>query len=237
MIGRLAKVLCLLALAGCAVPMPVPRPAPAPAESGLPTPEIAARNFVTVVERVEPVIERMCLQVRRDRHCDFRIFVDNDPRIPPNAFQTEDENGQPVIVFSIALVALAHNQDELAFILGHESAHHIAGHIAQSRELARAGAIAGAAYARSHGAGRAEMRAAQQLGAEVNSRRFSKDFELQADALGTRIAWAAGYDPILGARYFERIADPGDEFLGTHPPNAARVAIVRRTVALLKAGR
>ncbi len=80
------------------------------------------------------------------------------------------------------------------------------------------------------------MRAAQELGAEVDARRYSKDFELQADALGTRIAYAAGFDPIHGAEYFEHVADPGNEFLGSHPPNAARVAMVRRTVALIKAG-
>jgi len=70
---------------------------------------------------------------------------------------------------------------------------------------------------------------AQQLGAEFGARRYSKDFELEADRLGTILAMRAGYDPVRGARFFSRLPDPGDKFLGTHPPNAARVEMVRRT--------
>jgi hypothetical protein len=32
------------------------------------------------------------------------------------------------------------------------------------------------------------------------------------------------------------LPDPGDRFLGTHPPNAERKALVRQTVARLRAG-
>jgi len=60
---------------------------------------------------------------------------------------------------------------------------------------------------------------------------YSKDFELEADALGTVITAQAGFDPLLGADFFFRIPDPGNSFLGTHPANADRVAIVRRTAA------
>ena len=75
------------------------------------------------------------------------------------------------------------------------------------------------------------MRNAQRLGAQVGARTYSKEFELEADALGTIIASRAGYDPLLGAEFFNRIPDPGDKFLGTHPPNAERIATVRRTAA------
>ena len=239
MIGRLAGLLCLVLLAACAVP---PAPAPAPERvlvrpDGLPTPEVAADNFVTVIDRVEPKAEATCKRIRRDDNCDFRIFVDNDPRLPPNAFQAEDRSGHPVIVFSIALIAMARNKDELAFILGHESAHHTLGHIDRSRTLAEAGAQAAALQAQSRGAGRTEIDLARRIGGAVNARRYSKTFELEADALGTRIAYAAGFDPIRGAEYFSRTPDPGNRFLGTHPPNAERIAQVRRIVALLRAGR
>ena len=71
----------------------------------------------------------------------------------------------------------------------------------------------------------------QELGAEVGARRYSKDFELEADALGTIITKRAGYDPLRGAEFFFRIPDPGDRFLGTHPPNGARLETERRTAA------
>ncbi len=78
------------------------------------------------------------------------------------------------------------------------------------------------------------MRRAQDIGAAVGGRRFSREFELEADHLGTLIALRGGFDPVRGAAYFARIEDPGNEFLGTHPPNAARIEIVRRTTAELR---
>jgi predicted Zn-dependent protease len=71
------------------------------------------------------------------------------------------------------------------------------------------------------------------LGASVGSRQYSKEYELEADALGAEIAFAAGYDPLRGAAYFDRIPDPGDRFLGTHPANARRKEVVRAVVARL----
>jgi predicted Zn-dependent protease len=79
------------------------------------------------------------------------------------------------------------------------------------------------------------VRRAEDLGAEVGARAYSKEFELEADALGTLIAFRAGFDPANGARYFERRPDPGNRFLGTHPPNAARAGIVAATLARIGA--
>ena len=81
------------------------------------------------------------------------------------------------------------------------------------------------------GGGAEAVRSAQQLGAQVGARSYSKDFELEADALGTIITKRAGYDPLRGAKFFTRIPDPGDKFLGTHPPNASRIEVVRKTAA------
>jgi predicted Zn-dependent protease len=198
---------------------------------GLPSPQVAADNFATVVTRVEPVAERLCRDRTAAANCDFRIVVDARFDQPPNAFQTIDEAGRPIIAFTIALIAEARNQDELAFILGHEAAHHIRGHIPRAQETALRGAVLAGALATLGGAGPDGVRTAQNIGATVGARTYSKDFELEADSLGTIIAYRAGYDPILGAQYFQRIDDPGNMFLGTHPPNAARIETVRRTVA------
>jgi predicted Zn-dependent protease len=132
------------------------------------------------------------------------------------------------VVFTLALIASAQNQDELAFVMGHEAAHHIAGHLGRQREAAAAGAQVFGELAARGGRDEAAIRAAQELGAAVAARSYSRDFELEADALGTVITLAAGYDAIRGAQFFTRIPDPGDQFLGTHPPNAQRIATVRR---------
>lgn len=190
-----------------------------------------AQNFVAVVAAVEPVAEAECLRRTQGIDCDFKIVIDDNPRLPPNAGQTIDRGGRPIIIFTLALVASAQNRDELAFVLGHEAAHHIAGHLQRQRQAAVAGAQVFGELASVSGAGNSRIEAAQQLGAALGARTYSKDFELEADALGTVIAARAGFDPLIGAQFFARIPDPGNRFLGTHPPNAARLEIVRRTVA------
>lgn len=193
-----------------------------------------ARNFVAVVNAVEPVAEALCRARNPSVNCDFQIVVDDRPGQPPNAFQTLDNAGRPVIAFTLGLIGQVQNPDELAFILSHEAAHHILGHLARQRQNASLGAqVFGNLAGTITGGDAAQVRAAQELGAAVGARSYSKDFELEADALGTEIAAAAGTDPLRGALFFTRIPDPGNRFLGTHPPNAERIAIVRATAARL----
>ncbi|NNK17270.1 MAG: M48 family metalloprotease [Sulfitobacter sp.] len=190
----------------------------------------AARSFVRVVRTVEPVAERECRARTQGVNCDFNIVVDDRPGQPANAFQTLDRQGRPVVAFTLALIGDARNEDELAFVLGHETAHHIAGHIARQQQNAVAGAVIFSGLATLAGGGSEAVRTAQRLGAEVGARSYSKEFELEADALGTIITARAGFDPLRGAEFFTRIPDPGDKFLGTHPPNASRIDVVRQTV-------
>ena len=229
-----------LAMAGCTyAPAPTLPGGSGPTDArtlnaGLPSPQEAADNFVTVVDRVEPIAERICRAERPAIDCDYQIVVDSRPTMPPNAFQTVDRAGRPIIAFTIALIAEARNQDELGFILGHEAAHHIAGHLPRQRASATRGAVLAGVLASLGGAEEAAIQAAQEIGATVGARAYSKDFELEADALGTVIAFRSGYDPERGAEYFQRIEDPGNVFLGTHPPNRQRIETVRRTLAALR---
>ncbi|WP_099826157.1 M48 family metallopeptidase [Oceaniglobus indicus] len=230
-------ILMVLALAACNVQQPVAvppgpvgqvvAPAPAPRPDG----RMAARNFISVIETVEPVAERECRMRTRGVNCDYVIAVDSRPESPPNAFQTVGEDGRPIVGFTIALIAEARNVDELAFILGHEAAHHIEGHIDRGRQSAYQGAVLAGILATVGGVGPEQIREAQNIGASIGARRYSKTFELEADALGTIIAARAGYDPVRGAQYFARTPDPGNAFLGTHPPNAQRIETVRRVAA------
>lgn len=227
----------LIGLAGCEeVVMPGPGPsgpaqtAPAVIPDRLSTNE-AARAFVQVTRRMEPVAERECRARTRNVNCDFRIVVDDRPNQPPNAYQTLDESRRPVIAFTLGLIGEARNEDELAFVLGHEASHHIAGHIDRQQQNAMAGAVIFSGLATLTGGDAAAVRTAQQLGATVGARTYSKEYELEADQLGTILTIAGGYDPIRGAQFFNRIPDPGNRFLGTHPPNAQRMDIVRRTAA------
>ena len=196
------------------------------------TPATAVSSFVAVASRVEPAAERLCRRrAARGTDCDFQIVVVRNPRVPPNAFQTVDARGRPVVGFTRSLIAEARNVDEIAFVMGHEAAHHIEGHIARQRQSALAGQALAGALAQMGGADEQAIRRAAEIGLEVGARRYSKDFELEADALGTVITANAGFNPLRGAAFFNRLPDPGDRFLGTHPPNAARVAVVRQAAA------
>ncbi len=144
-----------------------------------------------------------------------------------------DSFNRPVIGFTVALIMDARNQDELAFVLGHEAAHHVEGHIPKRQDQAMSGALMAGILAQASGLTPEEVQQAQTLGAEVAARSHSKDFELQADALGAEIALVAGFDPVRGTAFFDRLPDPGDRFLGSHPPNAARKAVVAATVRRL----
>lgn len=227
-----------LALSGCVMAIdPLPEPVrPQPDFGPRPDPDTAARAFVAVVQRVEPVAEAECRARSPQLNCDFQIAVDNRPGLPPNAFQTRDASGRPIIGFTLALIMDARNQDELAFVLGHEAAHHIAGHLDLVQQSAWAGAVAAGVLASLGGARPEAIQRAQAIGAGVGARTFSKDFELEADSLGTVISWRAGYDPIAGAGFFARLPDPGNRFLGTHPPNADRQRVVAQTLAQVRGG-
>jgi len=234
---KIVMAVVALSLSGCVSvtgPDPQQNPSARPTTVAAPPPVTqnrAARNFLAVVQRMEPVAERECRTRTSATDCDFKIVVDSRKDQPSNAYQTLDKNNRPVIAFTTALIAEARNQDELAFILGHEAAHHIEGHIPKTQQSAVAGAVVGGLLAAVLGAGDAGIQEAQRLGGAVGARTYSKDYELEADELGTVITVHSGYDPIRGAEFFSRIPDPGDRFLGSHPPNAARIQTVRRTVA------
>lgn len=193
------------------------------------SPGAAAARLAPVQDRVEPVAEQECRRRSRGVNCDFQITIAGDTSLPPNAYQSLDRTGRPQITFTTTLIADARNADELAFVMGHEAAHHIRGHLARSQDDALSGAVLAGALAVAIGVDLANLDRAMNVGAEIGARVYSKDYELEADRLGTLITHGAGYDPLLGVAYFARIPDPGNRFLGTHPPNRQRIAEVEAT--------
>ncbi len=189
-----------------------------------------------IIARVEPVAEEMCRARTRGVNCDIAFAVDDRPGQQPNAFQTLDRSGRPYVVLTASLIAMMRNPDELAFVLGHEAAHHIAGHIPRRQDQALSGAALAGAIAAASGATPEEVRAAQAFGADIAARQYSQEFELEADVLGAEIAWKAGFDAERGAAFFARLPDPGDRFLSTHPPNDERRAAVAAAVRRLERG-
>ncbi len=226
-----------VALSGCVSTTSDPQPqAPTPTRTAAPAISLsqAKSKLAPVTRRVESIAERECrARTAPETDCDYKISVDERPNLPANAYQSLDKNGRPLIVFTPALIAQTRNNDELAFVMGHEAAHHIAGHIGKTQNNAALGAILLGAAAAAAGVNGGVVDLAVNTGAQIGSRAYSKNFELEADALGTVIAHKAGYNPVRGAEFFTRIPDPGDQFRGTHPPNADRMRIVQATAEKL----
>lgn len=244
--ARLAArvVMACAILAGCApvavqVPAPTVPVATAPAPSmDVVSPDDAARVFVAVMRRMEPAVELECLQRRTQPiNCDFQFVVDDRPGLEPNAFQTIDDYGRPIIGFTLSLIAATRNADEIAFVVGHEASHHILNHLDRKAGAAAAGAVILGSIASVYGGDEASIQQAQQIGATVGARYYSKEWELEADYLGAIITLDAGFDPLRGARFFERLPDPGDHILGTHPSRKARLLQVQRAIEDVRSGR
>ena len=140
---RWLMLLALAALAACDVQTTVSAPpvqtspvAEMTQQEARSRASIAARQFITVVETVEPVAERECRRRAPGANCDFQIVVDDRPGQAPNAFQTIDRTGRPILAFNLALIASVENADELAFVMGHEAAHHVLGHLGRTQQNA-----------------------------------------------------------------------------------------------------
>lgn len=214
-------------------PVPVPPPPSAPIG-----PNEAAQNFTSVMRKMEPAVERECIQRRTQPiNCDFQFVVDARPGLEPNAFQTVSETGRPIIGFTLSLIAATRNQDEVAFVVGHEASHHVLNHLERKSGASGAGAVILGSIAAAYGADDSAIQTAQQIGASVGSKYYSKNWELQADYLGAIMAMNAGYDPLRGADFFRRLPDPGDRVLGSHPSRASRLAQVQRAIDDFRSGR
>ena len=112
--------------------------------------EEMARQFVNVISRVEPVAEQFCREENTFLPfkmaeslgfvCDIQVMYEN-LTLERNAYQLYDDNENPIIVFTISMIADARNEHEIAFILGHEVGHHIGRHIQKKNQQALAGAL------------------------------------------------------------------------------------------------
>lgn len=206
----------------------------------------AERRFNRVKAKVAPVGEAMCLEVAKekpDTQCGVHLAIDRDMR-ERNAYFTF-EHSRPVIRLSMPLLQDSANDDEVAFVIGHEYGHLLGKHLDKRNQQALVGALilGSLAAAANASADRYDPRLVENsmsLGAAVGMQAYSQTYELESDTVGTYITHAAGYDPVAGAMFFARPepahTDSGRlSFWGTHPPDEKRVATVLATVEKIEA--
>jgi Zn-dependent protease with chaperone function len=139
------------------------------------------------------------------------------------------------------MIEAARNEGEMAGVMAHELAHVALRHgTAQAtkmnnplNQILGVGAVLGGAVL--GGQGGAQL---GQIFAQGYFTRFSREYETQADILGSQIMADAGYDPRDLANMFKTIEQQGGsgtpEFLSSHPSPANRYATIEREAAMLR---
>lgn len=143
-----------------------------------------------------------------------------------------------IIGVNAGLFLYAENEGEFASVLAHELAHISQRHYARSVEEQRnnrlpsmAGLLASLIIGAAAGgeAGQAALMTTQAIGLE-NQLRFSRSNEEEADRIGIRNLYNAGFDPEDMAGMFEHMLRASSfsrrppEFLSTHPLDERRIA-------------
>lgn len=150
----------------------------------------------------------------------YHYFVNNDTSF--NAFCTIGHN----ISVNIGLFEpLNYNENEVAFVLGHEMGHGQKNHsiqgVKKSLPLSVLTSLAGS------GASQVGAAIISQIG---SANLITKPMEKQADALGFDYAVSAGYNPGGGAALWQRMLDKGGDvktsgvmaLFNDHPTNISR---------------
>jgi Zn-dependent protease with chaperone function len=167
---------------------------------------------------------------------DVRVYVIENPEW--NAFAMGNYS---VYVFSGLLDDM--DDDEVALVLGHEIAHATHEHTRRQFKKAMwiqiaALGVAAAAEEIDDKTARAVVQLATLFGATAYSNGYGRNLEDQADRVGMRYAYEAGYDigkgPRLWQRFAQKYGQPGkvaNFFFGDHSLASARAARLERELA------
>jgi len=183
--------------------------------------------------------ERLVDAIPRDlRHSEFRYAfkVVNVKEI--NAFALP---GGPMYV-NRGMIEAAKTQGEVAGVMAHEISHVALRHgTAQATKATKyeigtlLGAVVGSIIGGNVGSAVAQ---GTQFGLGAAFLRFSREFEREADLLGSHIMAAAGYSPTEMASMFRTIEEQGGsggpEWLSSHPDPGNRYEAISREATLVK---
>jgi metalloendopeptidase OMA1, mitochondrial len=231
--------LLLVVLSGCAVPSPAPRaPSSSRGVQSIDT-EMAQESHVLrqransrlaeQQRRVERVGQRLLETIPDHPKVQF-VVVNGDPSI--NAGATFGQ-----VAITSGMLNFLQSDDEMAVVLGHELAHIEQGHVLKGTVSSLAlGILATVLDARVPGAGRAAGGVGQLF---LNH--YTQTQEREADDVGLRFAYQAGYDPRAAERVQERMAVEVPQsmsagYFDTHPSSVERAVAARHEAEELLAG-
>ena len=160
----------------------------------------------------------------------YRVTILNSPVV--NAFALPSGN----IYITRGLLALANDTSEVAAVMAHEIGHVTSHHAAQRSEIERTSALVGRVVSDVlERPGDTQKVAARY---QLSLASFSRQQELEADAIGIRVISRAGYDPYGAARFlqllgrstslrsslFQKTKSDQPDILATHPSTPERIA-------------
>lgn len=157
----------------------------------------------------------------------YRITILNSPNV--NAFALPGG----YLYITRGLLALANDSAELAAVIAHEMGHVTANHGVQ-RQQREADEVLAARVVSDVLEGDAAAKAALIRG-KLSLAQFSRNQELEADAIGIRAIGRAGYDPFAAARFLQSMSSYADfrsvsgasdaslDFLASHPAAPQRI--------------
>jgi len=164
----------------------------------------------------------------------FTFTVLNVPEI--NAFALP---GGPMFIYT-GLLNACDNEAQLAGVMGHEMSHVIlrhGTHEATKANFIQLPAMLASAVIGNEGTMAKLANMGLGLGANSFILKFSRDAESEADALGSRLMAAGGYDPIQMARFFEKLAQGPQppQILSDHPNPGNRERAIQSEVQTMTA--
>ena len=178
-------------------------------------------RLTTIGKKIAAVSDRQDLE--------YRFYIIDEKEI--NAFTIP---GGYVYVNS-GLTAKA-TDDELACVVGHEIGHVAARHIAKKMQTQIGYSLIMDIAARK--ANITDIRTAVSITYDLISKGYSREDELEADRIGVRYAYKAGYDPRAMISFLNKMKEEdkspkGLVFLRTHPYPDQRIAQLETEIPLI----
>ncbi len=161
----------------------------------------------------------------------YRITILNSPNV--NAFALPGG----YLYVTRGLLALANDSAELAAVIAHEMGHVTANH-GQQRQQKEADELL-ATKVVTDVLGDSPNSNVALIRGKLRLAQFSRNQELEADAIGIKTSGLAGYDPSAAARFLQSMAaytdfrsisgatDPSLDFLASHPNAPQRIELAR----------
>lgn len=190
-------------------------------------------------EYSDPKLERMVAKVvgnltlvSSNPSQTYRITILNSPNV--NAFALPGG----YLYVTRGLLALANDSAELAAVIAHEMGHVTANHGLARQKMEAEEALATKVV--SDVLGESPSTKAALIRGKLRLAQFSRNQELEADAIGIKSSGSAGYDPFSASRFLQSMsaysdlrsvtgaADASLDFLASHPNAPQRIDLALR---------